>query len=215
MRKVLDNENGYSLVISIVILMVVMVFSGLLLQTGYSLFASVNKSSSVEQCNIMANSLNRELNYEIIDGNNFPSGYTSTQYGNWLNSELQGSGIDTTHLWQYLRKNLFQPTWPSYSNSPGHTADVAYKEFEVQTDVDQMILKVTLYYEDDGSSGTSNVGRSATLYTIVTCNYLDSAATVKANYTLNVTGEAGTSTSAFGYPINLGEQWQFECNTME
>lgn len=121
-RSLRNNKNGSGLIIAIAIMAVLMMLSLALLLVSFSLYATAGRQQDSAQCRELAQSLSRELEYEIT----IPS------------TEAYKSGAAGKYtLWFYLRHNVWQNSWSYFNNDErGHMADYAYRYFNVGFDSD-------------------------------------------------------------------------------
>ncbi len=107
------NNRGASLLMTIILTGVILVFAFSLLLVSYTLYASQNKKVSSLRCSEAANTLSVALEDELQDEN----------------------ACENSALWKYLRCNLLNDydTWPYYdpAESTGHGKKEAYRYFDL------------------------------------------------------------------------------------
>lgn len=175
-RVLKQNKDGFGMIIAIAIMAVLMMLGLALLLVSFSLYSTAGRQQDTAQCREIAQSLSRELEYEIC----IP--YTEA---------YKAGAADKYPLWFYLRYNVMQNSWKSFnSDERGHMADYAYRYFNVglagNPDKTKELtdgVSVLMYW-----IGEDNVteGDAAQLVVSVTCEKGKSKSTITTYYELNI-----------------------------
>lgn len=213
--QLVQQKDGFAILIAIVVMMVAIVLSLSLLLVSYSLFATVNKQQNMEQCKEMAQSVSRELEREItgpeVDYESFAAMKEAAQ-------------AEKSPLWFYLRFHLWQTNWPYYNKEErGHSETYATRNFKVESEIggkETEILdavSVKMYWESEDGAQKGD-GTSLTIK--VTCSKGKQKSTITSVYDLtveeNVPGytEEGnviltSSYNAENNAVGKNEKWTF------
>lgn len=182
-HKLMCRKNkGSAMIVAIIVSMVVFAFALSLLLAAYSLFMSSVRKITQSQCRELAKSVSMELEEEIA----------GVSYASF---EEQKQALDEGKdgLWQYLRYNVCQGSWPYYVGDDvnGHDGSSAYRYFSLSAsggDSDSYAamaddISVCIYWEDDGGYVSSK--DDVELVVRVVCSKGTQTAAMETRYVLS------------------------------
>lgn len=175
-RKGAGKKSGSALVVAIVIMLLVMMLSFALLLACFSLRQSAVRQRTLEQCKEIAQGVSKELTAEITRDFKTPE-EVETSLTN-----------DKFPLWNYLRCNLWQTTWPYYNEDEArHQKKAAYKYFTLDYGADGVPGDVTVAMYWESARGESKDGETVTPFFMeVTCQIGEQKSVITSEYELMI-----------------------------
>lgn len=219
MRKTKHNK-GSAMLIAIIVSVVVVAFCLSLLLVCYSLYSSSVRKITSRQCKEIAKSLSLELEQELTRANF--SSYEEEKLA------LQNVTNGENTLWFYLRYNLFQDSWPGYSDTYSESEKAAcYYDFTVDltggdasrytAQTNDIVIRIYWKNEDIAVSAEDTM-----LCVEVRVTKNNQSAVVRNYFTLNISDYASTELSGAidttaacavvnpsNHTIVEGEQWKW------
>lgn len=190
MKKRLQNKDGSSLLMAVVVMMIVTVLSMSLLVVSFSLFKTSASQSQMEQCKEMSRTLSvqieEELSNVVLNG--------ADEYDAYLENP------NNHEFWLFLRQNMFDPlNWPAGMEN---AKELKIMQTGVDEDADAFLQGVTVkvWYENESTSTKDNT----TVKIQVISNLHQQTSIVTSIYHLQVKNE-----DVGGEWFNKNEVWTF------
>ncbi len=176
------KDKGSAMIVAIIVSMVVFVFALSLLLVAYSLFSSSTRRITQNQCRELTKTISIELEKEL----------TETSYSSFA-EQRQALDDGRDMLWQYIRYNVCQGSWPYYEGDDkvGNDEKSAYRYFNLGVtggDASSYAamaddISICIYWENDGSYISSK--NDTVLCVKVTCSKGEQSSTMLTKYTLS------------------------------
>lgn len=186
------KDKGSAMIVAIIVSMVVFVFALSLLLVAYSLFSSSTRRITQNQCRELTKTISIELEKEL----------TETSYSSFA-EQRQALDDGRDMLWQYIRYNVCQGSWPYYEGDDkvGNDEKSAYRYFNLDvTGGDSSSyaamaddISVCIYWENDGSYISSK--DDTVLCVKVTCSKGEQSSTMLTKYILSCVNYDGDTSS--------------------
>lgn len=182
-----ENNRGASLLMTIILIGIILVFAFSLLLVSYTLYASQSKKAASLRCSEAANTLSVALENELTDADAYKN----------------------SSLWKYLRCNIMNDyeTWPYYdpNAASGHGEEEAFRYFDLYANTNYPVvdgfpgnLTLCIYWTPsqkalDSVSSTYSIlemtleeRKDATLYIQIIAEAGNQSYTITNTYKLNI-----------------------------
>ncbi len=228
MPKRTNNQKGSALIIAMVVMLVLTVLGLSLMYASYSLFATVNRQQSAEQCRLMARSVSEEIEQEL-------TGVSFVSQEEFEAALIDRNSHDEHPLWYYLRFNLLhlnpdeqsrEAVWKYYNEveRDHKKLEKVQRKFkltadsgEAKTVLDGYDITILIHWESE--AGASRFNSTPVIIQVISEKDRQRSV-ITSTYELNVDYYAGENIGFMHYDstynpnqltINSIERWTFSC----